>query len=204
MNIDLLSLSAHKIYGPKGCGALFVRMRGPRVRVEPEIHGGGHERGMRSGTLNVPGIVGLGRACEIARESRDAEARRIAALRDRLHAALLAGLDDVVHHGHPEQRHPGNLNLGFAGVDGESLLLSLREIAVSSGSACTSATLEPSYVLRAIGVHDRLAHGSLRFGVGRFNTEAEIDFAAERVCAEVTRLRGLTATRRLAQAERSG
>lgn len=199
MGIDLLSLSAHKIHGPKGVGALFVRARDPRVRVEPEISGGGHERGMRSGTLNVPGIVGLGSACDIARESRDAEATRIACLRDRLQTAIVEGLDGVRVHGGTERRHPGNLNVGFDGVDGESLLLGLPEIAVSSGSACTSATLEPSYVLRAIGLSDREAHSSLRFGVGRFNDEAEIDFAASRVRAVVTRLRGLASGRRLAR-----
>jgi cysteine desulfurase len=199
MEIDLLSLTAHKIYGPKGVGALFVRARDPRVRVEPEIRGGGHERGMRSGTLNVPGIVGFGRACGIARESRDAEAARLAGLRDRLQKAIVDGLDGVRVHGATQRRHPGNLNVGFDGVDGESLLLGLPEIAVSSGSACTSATLEPSYVLRAIGLSDRQAHSSLRFGVGRFNGEAEIDFAASRVCEVVTRLRGMAAARRLAR-----
>lgn len=204
MGVDLLSLSAHKLYGPKGVGALFVSSHEPRVRVEPEIHGGGHERGMRSGTLNVPGIVGFGRACELSCESRPQEARRLAALRDRLEAALLAEIEGARTHGHPERRHPGNLNIGFDGVDGESLLLALHDIAVSSGSACTSLTLEPSYVLRAIGLSDRQAQGSLRFGIGRFNTEAEIDRAAERVVAEVRRLRDLAAGRRLARRATSG
>ena len=204
MQIDLLSISGHKIYGPKGVGDLYVRGRAPRVRVEPEILGGGHERGMRSGTLNVPGIVGLGCACALLRDGGADEAVRLRGLRDRLSGALLAGVEGAQLHGAPERRHPGNVNVGFPGVDGESLLMALPEIAVSSGSACTSATLEPSYVLRAIGVGDRLAHGSLRFGIGRQTTAAEVDYAAARVIEEVGRLRRLRGGRRLASGEAGG
>lgn len=190
--IDLASLSAHKLYGPKGVGALFVRARNPRVRLLAELDGGGHERGMRSGTLNVAGVVGFGRACEIALEERDEEAERIRSLRDLLLERVVAGLDQVTVNGSLEQRLPGNLNLSFAHVEGESLLMGLHDVAVSSGSACTSASLEPSYVLRAIGVSDELAHSSLRFGIGRFNTREEILVSADRVIAEVKRLRKLS------------
>lgn len=189
MSIDLLSLSAHKIYGPKGVGALYVRSR-PRVRLVAQMDGGGHERGLRSGTLNVPGIVGLGAACEIA--AAETAGPRIRRLRDRLKGKITAGLDQVSLNGHPNQKLDGNLNLSFAGVDGESLLMGLGEIALSSGSACTSATLEPSYVLRALGVADDLAQSSLRFGLGRFNTQAEVDYVADRVIAEVNRLREIS------------
>ncbi len=191
LGIDLLSISAHKLYGPKGVGALYVRSR-PRVRLVAEIDGGGHERGMRSGTLNVPGIVGLGAACELARAEMAAEGTRLRALRERLRTRLFDGLDDICLNGHPERRLDGNLNISFEGVDGESLLVGLGEIALSSGSACTSAALEPSYVLRALGVPNRLAESSLRFGLGRFNTEAEIDHVAGRVIDEVGRLREIS------------
>jgi cysteine desulfurase len=177
-----------------------VRGRNPRVRLSPIVHGGGQERGMRSGTLNVPGIVGLGMACELARQEMAAEAERVRALRERLRSGILEQLDEVYLNGHPERRLPGNLNLSFAYVDGESLLMGLNgsgrpgqpAVAVSSGSACTSATLEPSYVLRALRVTDELAHSSIRFGLGRFTTAEEIDHAAERVVSEVRRLRRLS------------
>ena len=191
LGIDLLSISAHKLYGPKGVGALYVRSR-PRVRLVAEIDGGGHERGMRSGTLNVPGIVGLGAACELAGAEMSAEGVRLRRLRERLKTRLFDGLDDVFFNGHPEQRLDGNLNASFEGVDGESLMVGLSEIALSSGSACTSAALEPSYVLRALGVPNRLAESSIRFGIGRFNTETEIDHVAGRVIGEVGRLREIS------------
>ncbi|HEY2776102.1 MAG TPA: IscS subfamily cysteine desulfurase [Candidatus Binatia bacterium] len=192
MNIDLLSMSAHKCYGPKGVGALYVRAKNPRVRITAQMDGGGHERGMRSGTLNVPGIVGMGEALTIAAREMGEESCRLLALRERLRAKLFESLDQLQVNGTLENRLPGSLNVSFAHVEGESLMLGLREIAVSSGSACSSATLEPSYVLRAIGVSDAMAHSSIRFGIGRFNTEEEIDFAAARVIAEVRRLRALS------------
>jgi cysteine desulfurase len=192
MGVDLLSLSAHKLYGPKGVGALYVRARNPRVRLSPQLDGGGQERGMRSGTLNVPGIVGLGRAMELCGELMDSENERLLRLRERLRNGIMSKLDDVFLNGHPIQRLPGNLNLSFAFVEGESLLMGLKDIAVSSGSACTSATLEPSYVLKALGVGDELAHTSIRFGLGRFNTEDEVDYVAERVVSEVNRLREMS------------
>ena len=191
LGIDLLSISAHKLYGPKGVGALYVRGR-PRVRLVAEIDGGGHERGMRSGTLNVPGIVGLGAACELAGAEMAAEGARLRGLRERLKTRVFDGLDDVFLNGHPTERLDGNLNLSFEGVDGESLMVGLNEIALSSGSACTSAALEPSYVLRALGVSNRLAESSIRFGIGRFNVEAEIDHVAGRVIGEVERLREIS------------
>lgn len=188
--VDLLSFSAHKLYGPKGVGALYVRRSGPRVRLTPLIWGGGHERGMRSGTLNVPGIVGFGAAAGLCAPQ---ESARVAALRDRLEAALLARIDAIHVNGSRVHRLPGNLNVAFECVEGESLQLALeRDVAVSTGSACTSATLAPSHVLRAIGLSDDVANASLRFGLGRFNTEAEVDFVADRVVAEVERLRGLS------------
>ncbi len=190
--IDLLSLTAHKLYGPKGAGALYVRSRAPRVRLTPIIDGGGHERGMRSGTLNVPGIVGLGAACEIAGKEMAEEMARLTDLRHRLQAGVFERLDDVILNGHPTERLPGNLNLSFAYVEGESLLMGISDIAVSSGSACTSATLEPSYVIRALGTDDELAHSSIRFGLGRFNTGEEVDYVAERVAKEVVRLREMS------------
>jgi cysteine desulfurase len=191
-NIDLLSLSGHKIYGPKGVGALYVRRKNPRVQIVGQIDGGGHERGMRSGTLNVPGIVGLGKACEIAGEEMAEESRRLAALRDRLKAKLEAELDYVHFNGSFEHRLPGNLNASFVYVEGESLLMGINDVAVSSGSACTSATLEPSYVLKALGLGDEVAHSSIRFGLGRFNTEAEVDYVAAKVIEVVKHLRNLS------------
>ena len=190
--IDLLALSAHKIYGPKGAGALYVRSRNPRVEIPALIDGGGHERGMRSGTLNVPGIAGLGAACEICRKEMVRESTRVRGLRDRLRAGLEKNLDGIRINGSMEHRLPNNLNVSFSGVDGDSLMLGINDIAVSSGSACTSANVEPSYVLRALGVDDELAHSSIRFGIGRFNTEEEIDYAAGRVKEVVTRLRELS------------
>src|SRR5438309_1382332 len=192
MGIDLLSLTAHKMYGPKGIGALYVRSTKPRAKVTEMIDGGGHERGMRSGTLNVPGIVGLGRACEIDQQEMVAEANRLTALRERLKEGILSQLDDVYINGHPAKRLPGNMNMSFAYVEGESLLMALKEIAVSTGSACTSASLEPSYVLRAIGVEAELAHTSIRFGISRFTTEEEIDFVVDRVVRHVETLRELS------------
>jgi cysteine desulfurase len=187
--IDLMSLSAHKMYGPKGIGALYVRRR--KVRLEAQMDGGGHEFGMRSGTLNVPAIVGFGGACAIAAKEMAEEGLRLAALRDRLRAALERGLEDVMVNGSMEHRLPGNLNVSFRGVDGEALITSLPEVALSTGSACTSATVEPSHVLRALGLSEELAHSSLRFGIGRFNTEEEIDYTAGRVAEAVKRLRAL-------------
>ncbi|NLF32805.1 MAG: IscS subfamily cysteine desulfurase [Planctomycetes bacterium] len=192
MGIDLLSCSGHKIYGPKGVGALYVRRRSPRVRLAAQMHGGGHERGMRSGTLNVPGIVGLGAAAELAGAGMAQEAPRIGALRDRLHAGITGRLDFVTLNGHPAERLANTLNLSFAYAEGEAMMMKFKDLAVSSGSACTSASLEPSYVLRALGVGDALAHSSIRFSLGRFTTEAEIDHAIERVVAAVTELRQLS------------
>ena len=191
-NVDLASISAHKIYGPKGVGALYVRRKNPRVQLVAQIDGGGHERGMRSGTLNVPGIVGLGKACQLAGEEMATESARLIALRDRLKDAILGELDETYVNGSMEHRLPGNLNISFAYVEGESLLMGIHDIAVSSGSACTSATLEPSYVLKALGAGDELAHSSIRFGIGRFNTEAEVDYVAARVIETVKRLRELS------------
>jgi cysteine desulfurase len=191
-NIDVLSLSAHKIYGPKGVGALYVRRRNPRVQIAAQIDGGGHERGMRSGTLNVPGIVGLGKACEIAYNEMATEAVYLAGLRDRLRAKLESELDYVEVNGSWEHRLPGNLNMSFVYVEGESLLMGINDVAVSSGSACTSATLEPSYVLKALGLGDDVAHSSIRFGLGRFNTQAEVDYVATKVIDIVKHLRELS------------
>jgi cysteine desulfurase len=191
-NIDLMSISGHKVYGPKGVGALYVRRRNPRVQLTAQIDGGGHERGMRSGTLNVPGIVGLGKACELARKEMAEESVRMAALRDRLKDKLMAALDETFINGSLSHRLPNNLNISFAYVEGESLLMGINDVAVSSGSACTSATLEPSYVLKALGAGDDLAHSSIRFGIGRFNTEEEIDYTAEKVISVVKKLRELS------------
>jgi cysteine desulfurase len=191
-NIDLASISGHKMYGPKGVGALYVRRKNPRVQLAPIIDGGGHERGMRSGTLNVPGIVGLGKACALAQEEMPQESCRLAGLRNRLRDRITGKLDEVYINGSMEHRLPGSLNISFAYVEGESLLMGINDIAVSSGSACTSATLEPSYVLKALGTGDDLAHSSIRFGIGRFNTEAEIDYVADRVIETVERLRELS------------
>ena len=191
-NIDMMSISAHKMYGPKGVGALYVRRRNPRVQITAQIDGGGHERGMRSGTLNVPGIVGLGEACELCKNEMEVETVRLRNLRDRLKAKLEAGLDEVYINGSMEHRLPHSLNMSFAYVEGESLLMGINDIAVSSGSACTSATLEPSYVLKALGVGDDVAHSSIRFGIGRFNTEEEIDYVANKLIDVVIKLRELS------------
>ena len=204
MGIDLMSLSAHKIYGPKGIGCLYVRRKGPRVRLTCQMDGGGHERGMRSGTLNVPGIVGLGAACVICRCEMADEAPRLTGLRDRLHQTIAAGLDYVFLNGHPTQRLPNTVNLSFAYVEGEALMMKMKDVAVSSGSACTSASLEPSYVLRAIGVSDELAHSSIRFGVGRFTTGEEVDYAIEQVVKAVTELREMSPLYEMALEQQSG
>ena len=192
MGIDLLSVSAHKMYGPKGVGALYVRSQQPKVRLWPIIDGGGHEKGLRSGTLNVPGIVGFGRACEIAGRELAQEAARLIDLRERLKRGILSRLDEVYVNGDPVRRLPGNMNLSFAYVEGESLLMALKDIALSAGSACTSASLEPSHVLRALRLPDDLVHSSIRFGLGRFNTAEEIDYTVDRVVEEVSRLRKLS------------
>ena len=189
LGVDLASLSAHKMYGPKGVGALYLRRRPTRVRLLPEIDGGGHERGYRSGTLNVPGVVAFGKAAELARAEGPAEAERLLGLRERLRRGLLDGLEGVTVNGSLEHRLPGNLNVSFAGVEGEALMMAVREVAVSSGSACTSASLEPSYVLRAMGVSDGQAHASIRFGLGRFNTGEEVDHAVRLFVEKVKRLR---------------
>jgi cysteine desulfurase len=191
MNVDLVSISAHKMYGPKGVGALYVR-RKPRVRLIAEMDGGGHERGFRSGTLNVPGIVGLAKACELARAEMDEEASRVRALREKLRRGIQERLDQVTLNGSLEHRLPGNLNLSFAYVEGEALMMAVKDVAVSSGSACTSASLEPSYVLKAMGVGDDLAHSSIRFGLGRFTTEQEVDYVAELFVAKVKKLREMS------------
>ncbi|HEY3457133.1 MAG TPA: IscS subfamily cysteine desulfurase [Bryobacteraceae bacterium] len=190
--IDLLSLTGHKLYGPKGVGALYVRRRHPRVQLTAQMDGGGHERGMRSGTLNVPGIVGLGAACEIAKAEMPEESKHMSFLRDKLKNKLTAELDEVFINGSMERRLPHNLNVSFAYVEGESLLMGINDVAVSSGSACTSATLEPSYVLKALGAGDDLAHSSIRFGIGRFNTEEEVDYVGNRVIDVVKKLRELS------------
>jgi len=192
MNIDLLSMSAHKMYGPKGIGALYVRRKKPRVRLSPIVFGGGHERGMRSGTLNVTGIVGFGKAAELCAEEMASEAERLIGLRQRLYEKLTTELDYVFLNGHPTERLPNNLNLSFGYVEGESLMMGISDIAVSSGSACTSSSLEPSYVLRSLGVGDDLAHSSIRFGIGRFSTVEEIDYTAEQVISAVQRLREMS------------
>ncbi len=191
-HLDLASLTAHKLYGPKGCGALYVR-NDPSVRLAPMIHGGGHEHGLRSGTLNVPGIVGFGKACEIAQQNLSEESRRLAGLRDRLRDRLLAGLDQVVINGSMEHRLPGNLNMSFLHVEGETLLTGLHDVALSSGSACSSGKTEASHVLKALGLSDEAAGCAIRFGIGRFNTEAEIDYVAGRVIELVKSLREVSA-----------
>jgi cysteine desulfurase len=192
MGIDLMSFSAHKIYGPKGIGALYVRKKNPRVRIAAQMDGGGHERGMRSGTLAVPLIVGFGKACELCEHEMVAEGTRLAAMRDHLYATITKAMEDVYLNGHPTQRLPNNLNLSFAYVEGESLLMGVKEIALSSGSACTSATLEPSYVLRALGIGSELAHSSIRFGLGRFTKPEEVDYAAKRIIETVNKLREMS------------
>jgi cysteine desulfurase len=193
MNVDLCSISAHKMYGPKGVGALYVRRSKPRVRIVAEMDGGGHERGMRSGTLNVPSIVGFGKACAIALAEWREDAARILQLRNRLRNKLCGALEEVHLNGTDDPRRlPGNLNVSFAFVEGEALMMSIKDVAVSSGSACTSASLEPSYVLRALGVHSELAHSSIRFGLGKFNTEEEVDYVADLVVRQVNRLREMS------------
>jgi len=192
MNVDLASITAHKMYGPKGVGALYVRRQKPRVRIAAQMDGGGHERGMRSGTLNVPGIVGFGKAAEIMHLEGAEEAKRLFALRERLRTRLMTELDEVHVNGSLEHRLAGNLNVSFAFVEGEAMMMAIKDVAVSSGSACTSASLEPSYVLRALGVGDELAHSSIRFGLGRFTTEAEVDYVAELVIRKVRHLREMS------------
>lgn len=192
MGIDLMSFSAHKIYGPKGVGALYVRKKNPRVRIAAQMDGGGHERGMRSGTLPVPLIVGFGKACELGEQEMAADGARLSVMRDRLHTTITNALEEVYLNGHPTQRLPHNLNISFAYVEGESLLMGCKEIALSSGSACTSATLEPSYVLRALGVGAELAHSSIRFGLGRFTLDEEVDYAGKRIIEVVTKLREMS------------
>jgi cysteine desulfurase len=193
MNVDLASISAHKMYGPKGVGALYVRRSKPRVRIVSEMDGGGHERGMRSGTLNVPSIVGFGKACEIAKQEWQKDAAFVLGLRDRLRTKLFAALESVYLNGADDPwRLPGNLNVSFSFVEGEAMMMAIKDVAVSSGSACTSASLEPSYVLRALGVDEELAHSSIRFGIGKFNTEEEIDYVADLVIRNVERLREMS------------
>ena len=199
LKVDLMSFSAHKIYGPKGIGALYVRKKGPRVRLVPQIDGGGHERGMRSGTLPVPLIIGFGKACELCEQEMPVESKRIATMRDRLQAQIMKDLDESYLNGHPTERLPHNLNISFAYVEGEALLMGVKEIALSSGSACTSATLEPSYVLRALGVGSDLAHSSIRFGLGRFTTDEEVDYTAKRMVEAVKRLREMSPLYEMAQ-----
>src|SRR5438270_5421565 len=197
--IDVLSLTAHKLYGPKGVGALYVRRRNPRVQITSQMDGGGHERGMRSGTLNVPGIVGLGAACQICKDEMPEESKRLSFLRDRLKDKLMSELDEVYINGTMEHRLPHNLNISFAYVEGESLLMGINDVAVSSGSACTSASLEPSYVLKALGAGDDLAHSSIRFGLGRWTSEEEIDYVADKLTSVVTRLREMSPLYELAK-----
>ena len=192
MNVDLASLTAHKIYGPKGVGALYVRRSKPRVRLVAQMDGGGHERGNRSGTLNVPGIVGFAKAAEIMLKEGAKEAEKLRALRDRLWRKLSGDLDQVILNGHAEHRLPGNLNVSFAFVEGEGLMMAIKDVAVSSGSACTSSSLEPSYVLRSMGLDEDLAHSSIRFGLGRFNTEEEVDYVGELVASKVKKLRDMS------------
>jgi len=192
MGIDLMSFTSHKIYGPKGIGALYVRRKAPRVRLEPMIHGGGHERGMRSGTLAVPLVVGFGKACELCEQEMPTESIRMAKMRDRLQEGIMGEMEEVYLNGHPTERLPGNLNISFAYVEGEALLMGVKEIALSSGSACTSATLEPSYVLRALGVGSDLAHSSIRFGLGRFTTDEEIEYTIDRMIKAVNHLREMS------------
>jgi len=199
MGIDLLSMSAHKMYGPKGIGALYVRRRDPHVRLEPMMDGGGHERGIRSGTLAVPNIVGFGKACALSAGEMTEETQRLSNLRDRLHQGITSQLEQVHLNGHPEERLAGNLNLSFAYVDGEALMMAMKDVAVSSGSACTTATPGPSHVLKAIGLSDDLARSSIRFGLGRFNTEEQVDFVIGAVVQAVRRLRALSPMYEMAQ-----
>ena len=200
LGIDLMSLTAHKLYGPKGIGALYVRKKDPRVRLEPIIDGGGHERGMRSGTLPVPLIVAFGEACAIAQKEMPEESKRTFALRERLRTGIMGQLTETYLNGHPTERLPGNANISFAYVEGEGMMMGIKDVAVSSGSACTSASLEPSYVLRALGVGDELAHSSIRFGIGRFTTVDEVDYVIDLVVREVKRLREMSPLYEMAQA----
>jgi cysteine desulfurase len=202
MGIDLMSLSAHKMYGPKGVGALYVRRQSPRVRLEPQMHGGGHEGGLRSGTLPAPLVVGFGEACRLCQQEMASESARLIDLRERLFSGISKQLDEVYLNGHARERLPGNLNLSFAYVQGEALMMGMRNVAISSGSACTSASIEPSYVLKALGVSDDLAHASIRFGLGRFTTAEEIDYVVAEVIAVVQRLRAMSPMYELAQRER--
>ena len=192
MNVDLASITAHKMYGPKGVGALYVRRSKPRVRLTALLDGGGHERGLRSGTLNVPSIVGFGKACEIMRLDGKLENERIFKQREHLWARIQKSMDEVVLNGHPTERLPGNLNVSFNFVEGEALMMAMKEVAVSSGSACTSASLEPSYVLRALGIGEEAAHSSIRFGLGRFTTDEEVDYVADLVIKQVGKLREMS------------
>lgn len=199
MGVDLVSITSHKMYGPKGVGALYIRRKNPRVRLSEQIHGGGHERGMRSGTLNVPGVVGFGKAAQVSKEVMAEEAKRLIGFREKMFKEITARVPEVYLNGHPTKRLPGNLNLSFAYIEGESMIMGMKELAVSSGSACTSASLEPSYVLKAIGVGEELAHTSIRFGFGRKNTDEEVDFAIEKVIETATRLRELSPLWEMAQ-----
>ena len=192
LKVDLVSMSGHKIYGPKGVGALYVRRRNPRVLLAEQISGGGHERGMRSGTLNVTGIVGLGKAAQLCQQEMEKDTARLRALRDRLNAELHKNLDEIYINGSMEHRLPHNLNISFAYVEGESLLMGINDVAVSSGSACTSASLEPSYVLKALGAGDDLAHSSIRFGLGRWTTDEEVDYVVDKLTKVVRRLREMS------------
>jgi cysteine desulfurase len=192
MNVDLASITAHKMYGPKGVGALYVRRSKPRVRLVAQMDGGGHERGVRSGTLNVPAIVGFGAAAEIMRTEGIEESARIYALRERLRKRIVGELEEVYLNGSLEKRLPGNLNLSFNFVEGEGLMMAIKDVAVSSGSACTSSSLEPSYVLRSLGVGDELAHSSIRFGLGRYTTQEEVDYVADLVISKVRKLREMS------------
>jgi cysteine desulfurase len=192
LNVDLASITAHKMYGPKGVGALYVRRSKPRVRLTAQMDGGGHEFGMRSGTLNVPGIVGFGRAAELMRLEGVEEAKRLVSLRERLLAGLSKSLDAIQVNGHPTQRLPGNLNVSFSFVEGEALMMAIKDVACSSGSACTSASLEPSYVLHAMGIGDDIAHSSIRFGLGRWTTEEEVDYVIQLVSQKVQKLRDMS------------
>ncbi len=192
LKVDLVSMSGHKIYGPKGVGALYVRRRNPRVLLAEQINGGGHERGMRSGTLNVTGIVGLGKAAQLCQQEMEKDTARLRALRDRLNAELHKSLDEIYINGSMEHRLPHNLNISFAYVEGESLLMGINDVAVSSGSACTSASLEPSYVLKALGAGDDLAHSSIRFGLGRWTTDEEVDYVVDKLTKVVRRLREMS------------